>query len=147
MKDRYDRQAVARSFQSGDKVLVLLPNPGSAALTARFTGPYNVVRKLSDTDYVVCTPERRRKTRVCHVNMLKAYYDCEKDDCDKQVTDNAAVLVMSEVLSVEKDDAKADEDGLLLRNTPQQCSKLDNSVILTKLTSHLSHLPMRKCMR
>ncbi len=49
MKDRYDRKAVARSFQSGDQVLVLLPNPGSA-LTARFTGPYNVVRKLSDTD-------------------------------------------------------------------------------------------------
>lgn len=143
MKDRYDRQAVARSFQSGDKVLVFLPNPGSV-LTARFTGPYNVVRKLSDTDYVVCTPERRRKTRVCHVNMLKAYYDREKHDCDKQVTDNAAVLVTSEVLSVEKDDAKAVEDGLLLRNTPQQCSKLDNSVILTELTSHLSHLSDEK---
>ncbi len=30
MKDRFDRQAVAQSFQSGDQVLVLLPNPGSA---------------------------------------------------------------------------------------------------------------------
>ncbi len=116
MKDRYDRQAVARSFQSGDKMLVLLPNPGSA-LTARFTGPYNVVRKLSDTDYVICTPERRRKTRVCHVNMLKAYHDRGKDDCDKQAIDNAAVLVTSEVFSVENVVAKADEDGLLLRNS------------------------------
>ncbi len=101
MKDRYDRQAVARSFQSGDQVLVLLPNPGSA-LTARFTGPYNVVRKLGDTDYVVCTPERRRKTRVCHVNMLKVYHDRGKDDCDKQAIDNAAVLVTSKFCLLKK---------------------------------------------
>ncbi len=53
-------------------------------------------------------------------------------------------MVTSEVFSVENVVAKADEDGLLLRNTPQQCSKLDNSVILTKLTSHLAHLPDEK---
>ncbi len=97
-------------------MLVLLPNPGSA-LTARFTGSYNVVRKLNDTDYVVCTPERRQKTHICHVNMLKAYHDRGKDDCDKQVIDNAAVFVTSEVLSVEKDVAKADEDGLSLSSS------------------------------
>ncbi len=86
-----------------------------------------MVRKLSDTDYVVSTLKRRQKTCVCHVNMLKAYHDRGKDDCDKQAIDNAAVWVTSEVLSIEKDVAKADEDGLSLRNTPQQCSKLDNS--------------------
>ncbi len=55
-------------------MLVLLPNPGSA-LNSSIYRSYNVVRKLSDTDYVICTPERRRKTRVCHVNMLNAYHD------------------------------------------------------------------------
>lgn len=140
MKDRFDRHAVARSFQPDDKVVVLLPIPGSA-LSARFTGPYSIVRKLSDTDYVICTPERRRKTRVCHINMLKAYHDRDVGEPVKQVTDNAAVLITSKALSVVEGDMNADEDGLVVRNTPQQCSKLDNSVILSNLTSQLSSLP------
>ncbi len=53
-------------------MLVLLPVLGSA-LSARFSGPYEVLRKMSDTDYVIRTPDRRKKSRVCHVNMLKAY--------------------------------------------------------------------------
>ncbi len=52
--------------------LVLLPIPGSP-LSARFSGPYCVQQALNETDYVVQTPDRRRKTRVCHVNMLKPY--------------------------------------------------------------------------
>ncbi len=43
------------------------------ALQAKFSGPYVVDRKLSDTDYIVGTPDRQRKTRVCHINMLKRY--------------------------------------------------------------------------
>lgn len=38
MKQRFDRKAVQRQFQPGDKVLVLLPTPGSA-LTTCFSGP------------------------------------------------------------------------------------------------------------
>ncbi len=41
MKTRYDQKAVQRSFQIGDKVLVLLLVPGSA-LQAKFTGPYEI---------------------------------------------------------------------------------------------------------
>uniref|UniRef100_A0A671VWW5 Gypsy retrotransposon integrase-like protein 1 n=1 Tax=Sparus aurata TaxID=8175 RepID=A0A671VWW5_SPAAU len=70
MKVRYDKKSVARAFQSGDRVLVLLPVVGSA-LQAKFSGPYLVDRQLSETDYVIRTPDRRKKTRVCHINMLK----------------------------------------------------------------------------
>ncbi len=37
----YDREAVLRSFQIGDRVLVLLPIPGSP-LRAKFAGPYEI---------------------------------------------------------------------------------------------------------
>lgn len=47
----------------------------------------------------------------------------------------------SKDLSVVEGDMNADEDGLVVRNTPQQCSKLDHSVILSNLTSQLSSLP------
>ncbi len=72
MKDNYDKKSVKRSFKIGDKVLVLLPLPGSS-LQAKFAGPYEIEEKLSDTDYVIQTPERPRKSRVCHINMLKSY--------------------------------------------------------------------------
>lgn len=45
MKTHYDRSAVSRQFSVGDKVLALLPIPGSA-LSARFTGPYCHIRYL-----------------------------------------------------------------------------------------------------
>ena len=31
------------------------------------------LRKLCETDFVVATPDRKHKTLVCHVNMLKPY--------------------------------------------------------------------------
>ncbi len=61
-----------RSFQAGDKVLVLIPMPGSA-IQAKFAGPYEIKEKFRDTDYIVETPDRKRKSRISHINMLKAY--------------------------------------------------------------------------
>ncbi|KAL6490059.1 hypothetical protein MHYP_G00004040 [Metynnis hypsauchen] len=73
MKRSFDKCAVARQFQPGDKVMVLLPIPGPS-LSAKFSGPYSVEEKLSDTDYIIRTPDRKRKKRVCHINMLKTYH-------------------------------------------------------------------------
>ena len=77
MKQRYDRKAVQREFKPGDHVMVLLPILGSA-LQARYTGPYRVERRVSDTIYVIATPDRRKKSSLCHINMFKRY--CERDD-------------------------------------------------------------------
>lgn len=65
MKRHFDKKTVQRSFQPGDSVLLLLPVPGSV-FDAKFSGPYVIEQKLNDTDYVVNTPDRRRKKRVCH---------------------------------------------------------------------------------
>lgn len=72
MKTWFDRHAKVREFQPGDKVLVLLPIPG-ASLQARYSGPYAIQKKVGDRDYLVTTPDRRRGSRLCHVNMLKGY--------------------------------------------------------------------------
>ncbi len=42
-------------------------------MQAKFSGPYFVDCQLSDTNYVIKTPDQRRKSQVCHVNMLKCY--------------------------------------------------------------------------
>lgn len=133
MKSHFDQKAVFRSFNKGDKVLVLLPILGSA-LQARFHGPYVVESKLSETDYVICTPDRKRKTRVCHINMLKLYVT--RDD-DKE-SNNPLVPVAS--VSVSRTYCP-DEDGLTLRDIPVTCVRLQNSQILADLESFLSYLP------
>ena len=74
MKTWYDRKTKSRVFKPGDKVLVFLPITGQP-LSARYSGPYTIARKVNDVDYIVNTPDRRKITRLCHVNMLKEYYD------------------------------------------------------------------------
>ena len=70
MKQRYDQKAVRRVFKPGDKVMVFLPILGSA-LQPRYTGPYLVERRVGDVNYVIATPDRRKRSRLCHINMLK----------------------------------------------------------------------------
>jgi len=70
----YDRRAYQRTFQPGDKVLVLLPIPGNP-LQSKFHGPYVVEQQLGPVDYVVSTPDRRKTKRICHVNLLEAYHE------------------------------------------------------------------------
>ena len=51
-KQYYDRSAKSRSFEVGDKVLVLLPTTTNK-LKLRWTGSYKVTRKVSSVDYEV----------------------------------------------------------------------------------------------
>ena len=51
MKAEYDRCTEARSFKPGDKVLVLLPLQ-SDPLSAKFSGPYTIEKKLNEVNYV-----------------------------------------------------------------------------------------------
>ena len=63
-----------RCFEPEDRVLVLFPVIGNP-LQAKYSGPYKVVKKINDTNYLVRTPGRRKETQVCHINMLKAYHE------------------------------------------------------------------------
>jgi hypothetical protein len=74
MKNQYDKNCVSRTFRPGDKVLALLPVPGNT-LQARYFGPYLIEKKENDLNYVIVTPDRRKTKQLCHVNMLKSYYE------------------------------------------------------------------------
>ncbi|XP_072182290.1 uncharacterized protein [Diadema setosum] len=67
----YDKGARARMLEVGDEVLVLLPT-SSSKLLAKWQGPYRIVQKVSDVDYVVEVGERKRH-QVFHINMLKKW--------------------------------------------------------------------------
>jgi len=66
----YDSRARLRTFQPGDKVLVLMPMPGKP-LHAKYHVPYAVEQQLGPVDYVITIPDRRKTKRVCHANLLK----------------------------------------------------------------------------
>ena len=59
--------------------MVLFPVVGNP-LQAKYSGPYKVVKKISDTNYLVKTPGRHKETQVCHINMLKAYSEKPKPE-------------------------------------------------------------------
>lgn len=115
----------------------MLPSPGSA-LTARFAGPYVVDHRLSETDYVIQTPEHRRKKRLCHVNMLKLYHSREaapEEQVKKKKASTSEILTPSLVCVPSSCD-----DDMTLPSVGQQCGRLSNSEFLSKMDSHLCHL-------
>ena len=71
MKSHYDENALDRNFEPGDKVLALLPIPGKP-LQARYYGPYTVHKKLSDVNYIVNTPGRRKQNSFVTLICLKS---------------------------------------------------------------------------
>lgn len=72
MKATYDKATSARTFQKGDQVLAFIPVPGSP-LKAKYHGPYEIVKKVSETNYILNTPDRRKPTQAVHINLIKLY--------------------------------------------------------------------------
>ena len=73
MKAYYDRKAKIRIFESGKEMLALLPLQRKP-LAAKFSGPY-VVKKVGDLDYLIAILDRCKGVQLCHINMLKLYYN------------------------------------------------------------------------
>ena len=79
MKVWYNKKTKSRCFEPGYRVLVLFPDAGNP-LQAKYSGPYKVVKKISDTNFLVRTLGRCKETQVCHIHMLKAYHEKPKPE-------------------------------------------------------------------
>lgn len=129
MKERYDISTSERSFDPGQKVLALLPVPGKP-LQARYFGPYVVKEKLSNLNYVLETPDRRKETQLCHVNMIKPYIERDSSVEIHPVSLNVVSSEPEETFSRDLND----------KLSPLTTAKLSNSDVLRDLDSKLSHL-------
>lgn len=100
VKQTFDQRAERCQFSPGDQVLALLPIVGSH-FQAKCSGPYTVVRQISELNYVVATPQRKKATQLCHVNLLKSYYACPSipssiaSDLPVPAGDTKPVILMS----------------------------------------------------
>lgn len=120
MKNQYDVNTTNREFKPGDSVLALLPLP-KHPLQCKFFGPYTVLEKLNDVNYIIATPDRRKSKRVMHINSLKLYY---------------ARPVLSVVAHTKENCDDLDVPELKL---PRDC-KLRNSDILANIHVKFQHL-------
>ena len=68
-KKQYDKQSQHRTLEVNDLVLVTLPTT-NCKLTAKQEGPYRIIKKVSDTNYVVM---RNGKQSRFHINMLRKF--------------------------------------------------------------------------
>jgi len=73
-KQWYDQSSRKRTLHPGQKVLLLLPTSDSSLL-AKWQGPYEVLRKLSATNCEISLPDRRKKSQVFHVNLLRPWHE------------------------------------------------------------------------
>lgn len=115
-------------------MLVLLPSSGSP-FCARFTGPYTVLRKMTDQNYQIATPDRRKAKQCFHVNLLKPYScNSEIQPVSPVVTVSSASLDDDQPFSVEGGgDVIVPEDCVLL-------PRLKNSETLKNLDALFLHL-------
>ena len=99
-------------------------------MQARYYGLYTVDKKLSDVNYIVNTPGRRKQKQLYYVNMLKQYLDRDSSSFTPTCVVSSVPQEQSEMTS---------EDMNLIKSDPA-LSNLQNSDILKDLDQKLSHL-------
>ena len=130
MKKRYDKRTIVREFREGDEVLMFTPRKVQP-FDGRFQGPYVIEKRVDNLNYLVKTPDRRKRTQLYHINRLKSYV--------RRGTDKMIMI-----------GAKIPEKGADNYFAKENCAKaeppvkLENSVILRDLKKKFSHLSNRE---
>ncbi|KAK4307306.1 hypothetical protein Pmani_020910 [Petrolisthes manimaculis] len=124
MKDNFDKRTVDREFKPGDLVLAFLPIP-KKPLQSKFHGPYVIKQKVSNVNYVIKTPDRRKSERLIHVNLIKLYVIRDSNQ-------DVSVLNFEETTNISVDE----QDDILVATD----MKLQNSDILANPQVKLQHL-------
>ncbi|KAK3880561.1 hypothetical protein Pcinc_014957 [Petrolisthes cinctipes] len=129
MKHNYDKhhKVQVRTFKTGDSVLALLPLPDQP-LQSKFYGPYKVLERAGDLNYIIATPDRRKKIRKVHINLLKRY--------QPRVTLPHDTVAPVTLISAQVNEKVQDDES-----SPFIGTKLANSLILADLSHKVMHLP------
>ncbi|XP_042858103.1 uncharacterized protein LOC122244300 [Penaeus japonicus] len=134
MKNIFDRtkKAEIRSFNEGDLVLALLPLP-KKPLRSQYHGPFRVLKRTNEVNYIIETPERRKKKRKVHVNLLKKYHSREDSGVSVEKVKAVALIVPNTGDHHEENYGIESVISIVEPN-------LSNSVILDNLEHKLVHL-------
>lgn len=134
MKVQYDRRAELQEFSAGDQVLALTPLV-SSPFQAKYSGPFTVKERVSDLNYLLATPGRRKAVRLCHVNLLKPYFQRSVGGSGSAGEGSPVLVVGTGAVQPEGDGVPGPDDGVL-------SGRLKNSDSLSRLDVLLAHLPV-----
>ncbi|XP_030260635.1 uncharacterized protein LOC115573802 [Sparus aurata] len=103
-------------------------------------GPYTVVKRVSDLNYLISTPGRRKSVKLFHVNLLKPYY---AHSPSASVADQQGSVAVSPALVVGTVGGVLGEclDGVLEPDEGVLSGRLKNSETLKNLKGLDGHLP------
>ena len=133
MKENFDQKAEIRDFKVGDKVLLFLPT-NKAPFQAKYEGPYEILSKENDVNYVIWTPGKRKEKRLVHVNLIKPYH----------VRDSQISLPVSKISLSKADPTNYTKEERSDFTVDTGEIKLNNSDVLSNLTNKLSHLSQKQ---
>ena len=117
---------------------MLFPVTGKP-LQARYRGPYTVYKKVNDVDYVVQTPDRRKETQLCHINMMKMYHSRAKSS-DKSSDKSSPVAFVVPEAVVEDTVNSVEKDCHDFFQGVSETVTMTNSDVMADLESKLSHM-------
>ena len=113
MKENYYKNASARVFEQGDKVLLFLPL-GNSKLESKCQGPFVILRKVHDVNYEVMMPNKRKSKRIIHVNRIKLWYDKDHEqrtaECLCIIADDSFTVHDTDDVLRHKDDEEISMD-------------------------------------
>ena len=159
----YDQKVRDDPIDVGEEVLVFLPEDS----TAQWHSPYVVLERTSPLSYKLSTPDRGRKTRQFHHNLLKRYTppadvmvvmvaDEEPEEVDQldliHLTPSEEVFESEPIQSHLNQQQKEGLENLLLEFDDVFCDtpgKTDHAVhhIKTGIASLINQLPYRIPMK
>ncbi|XP_059160902.1 uncharacterized protein LOC131944361 [Physella acuta] len=158
-KSYYDRSATTKDIKVGDHVLILKPQLLNK-LELRWAGPYEVLKKIGDLDYVIKTGD---STKVVHVNRMMLYHHRQKPDDSKEHPMLAAVSGVVEAEEEYKVSLTDEEDlepgipldtiktpdileetklsDIKIGDTLTKTQRTDLNIIIQEYTAVISNLP------
>jgi len=104
-KHHYDRKARARSFNIGEKVLILTHKKDNR-LFLEWKGPCKISGKMNALDYVINV---NGKNKIFHINLLRKYHEREVEN---SIPEEVALAIA--VVGGDEDDESYFEDNNLL---------------------------------
>lgn len=115
-KRYYDLKVCGQPYKVGEKVWVYNPARTKGLtpkLQSRWQGPCNIIKKLSDANYVIKRP-RARKTEVVHFDRLKpcCVRTCADEEMEEIATANDVICDTDTVASADASGTSLVEDAL-----------------------------------
>ena len=128
----YNQKTKTRTFQPGQRVLLLLPNKQNK-LELTWRGPYKVSEKLNEVDYRI---QVGNKSKVFHINLMKEYVErdaistllekpVENTDDDMEVIDGMNVHCAIVIAEETTPESLGEENGILLPSIRRTEDKKD----------------------